>query len=95
MSPWWSLHPSLAASRRPLQYVRSLAPGPDHTVIVIIPELVAKHRYKNVVGSRSVVRLKATLLKIRWVVVVDLPLHLEPRPSAGISGWSFSGRLNF
>ena len=77
------------------QYVRSLAPGPDHTVIVIIPELVAKHRYKNVVGSRSVVRLKATLLKIRWVVVVDLPLHLEPRPSAGISGWSFSGRLNF
>jgi len=67
------------------QYVRSLAPGPDHTVVVIIPALVTRNRYKNVLRSRSVVRLKATLLRIPWVVVVNLPLHLEARPSTGNS----------
>ena len=68
------------------QYVRSLAPGPDHAVVVIIPELVAKHRYKNVFRNRSVGRLKATLFKIPWVVVINLPLHLEARPRTEISG---------
>jgi hypothetical protein len=74
------------------QYVRSLAPGPDHTVVVIIPQLVAKHRYKNVFRNRSALRLKATLLKIPWVVVITLPLHLEARPGTGISGPAFPER---
>ena len=85
------------------RYVRSLGPGPNHTVVVLIPELVVKHWYEKVLHNQTGVRLKAALLRIPWVAVINVRLSLssEARKKArgprmqqgrdGRSSWIGSG----
>ena len=57
-------------------YVRSLDPGPDHTVTVVIPEFVVEHWWEALLHNQDALRLKATLLGVPWVVVMSIPLHV-------------------
>ncbi len=57
------------------RYVRSLGPAPDHSIVVLIPELVVDHWYATIFHNQSEARLKAALQDIPWVVVVSVPLH--------------------
>ncbi len=60
-----------------LAYVRSLEPGPDHTVAVVIPEFVVEHWWENLLHNQNALRLKGALYLIPWVVVMSIPLHLR------------------
>jgi amino acid transporter len=60
-----------------LDYVRSLEPGPDHTVAVVIPEFVVAHWWENLLHNQNAFRLKGALYLIPWVVVMSIPLHLR------------------
>jgi amino acid transporter len=60
-----------------LEYVRSLEPGPDHTVAVVIPEFVVAHWWENLLHNQNAFRLKGALYLIPWVVVMSIPLHLR------------------
>lgn len=60
-----------------LDYVRSLQPGPDHTVAVIIPEFVVEHWWENLLHNQSALRLKGALYLVPWVVVINIPLHFR------------------
>ena len=71
-----------------LDYVRSLEPGPDHTVSVVIPEFVVEHWWENLLHNQSALRLKGALFLVPWVVVVDK----HPSPPAGGAGTG-GGRL--
>jgi amino acid transporter len=57
-------------------YVRSLNPGPEHTITVIIPEFVVEHWWENLLHNQNALRLKGALLLLPWVVVMSIPLHL-------------------
>jgi len=59
------------------QYIRSLRPGPDHSVLVLIPELVVEHWYQAILHNRSGTRLTDALSEIPWVVVASVPLQLS------------------
>jgi len=63
-------------TRPALEYIRSLKPGPDHTVTVIIPEFVVEHWWENILHNQNALRLKAALLSVRWVVVISIPFHV-------------------
>jgi hypothetical protein len=76
------------------QYVRSLDPGPDHTVIVIIPELVVKHWYESFFHNQRALRLRAALHRIPWVVVMNVALHLGATPRPEIPDHGHSTREN-
>ena len=60
-----------------LGYVRSLEPGPGHTVAVVIPEFVVAHWWENLLHNQNAFRLKGALYLIPWVVVMSIPLHLR------------------
>ena len=60
-----------------LEYVRSLNPGPDHTVAVVIPEFVVEHWWENLLHNQNALRLKGALFLVPWVVVMSIPLHLR------------------
>jgi hypothetical protein len=60
-----------------LEYVRSLEPGPEHTVAVIIPEFVVEHWWENLLHNQSALRLKGALFLVPWVVVISIPLHFR------------------
>jgi hypothetical protein len=62
--------------RPALEYVRSLKPGPHHTVTVIIPEFVVEHWWDNFLHNQNALRLKAALLGVPWVVVISIPFHI-------------------
>jgi hypothetical protein len=65
--------------RPAIEYVRSLKPGPRHTVTVIIPEFVVEHWWDNFLHNQNALRLKAALLGVPWVVVISIPFHIgEP-----------------
>ena len=59
------------------QYVHSLGPRPNHTVIALIPELVVEHWYQKVLHNQTGARLKAALMEIPWVVVINVGLSLS------------------
>ena len=59
-----------------VEYVRSLKPGPRHTVTVIIPEFVVEHWWDNFLHNQNALRLKAALLGVPWVVVISIPFHI-------------------
>ncbi|MBC7294529.1 MAG: amino acid permease, partial [Thermoleophilia bacterium] len=59
-----------------VEYVRSLKPGPDHTVTVIIPEFVVEHWWEALLHNQDALRLKAALLGVPWVVTISVPLHI-------------------
>jgi hypothetical protein len=63
-------------TRPAVDYVRSLGPGPNHTVTVIIPEFVVEHWYENLLHNQNALRLKAALLGVPWVVVISIPFHI-------------------
>ena len=64
------------------QYVRSLRPASQHTIVVLIPELLVKHWYEKIFHNQSGSRLKAALLRIPWVVVINVPLQPDRYPQA-------------
>jgi amino acid transporter len=66
-----------------LAYVRSLEPGPDHTVAVIIPEFVVEHWWENLLHNQNALRLKGALFLVPWVVVMSIPLHLRAASKEG------------
>lgn len=63
--------------RPAVEYVKSLHPGSDHTVTVIIPEFVVEHWWENFLHNQNALRLKAALLGVPWVVVISIPFHLR------------------
>jgi len=63
-------------TRPAVEYIRSLEPGPNHTVTVIIPELVVEHWWDNLLHNQNALRLKAALLNVPWVVVINVPFHI-------------------
>jgi amino acid transporter len=62
--------------RPAIEYVKSLRPGPDHTVTVIIPEFVVEHWWENFLHNQNALRLKGSLLGVPWVVVISIPFHI-------------------
>jgi amino acid transporter len=65
--------------RPAVEYVKSLRPGPDHTVTVIIPEFVVEHWWENFLHNQNALRLKGALLGVPWVVVISIPFHIGAR----------------
>ncbi len=63
-------------TRPAVEYIRSLHPGPKHTVTVIIPEFVVEHWWENFLHNQNALRLKAALLGVPWVVVISIPFHI-------------------
>ena len=63
-------------TRPAVEYVRSLRPGPRHTVTVIIPEFVVQHWWDNFLHNQNALRLKAALLGEPWVAVISIPFHI-------------------
>ena len=57
-------------------YVRSLNPSRDHTVTVVMPELVVEHWWEELLHNQDALRLKGSLLREPWVVVMSIPLHV-------------------
>ncbi len=62
--------------RPAVEYVKSLRPGPNHTVTVIIPEFVVEHWWENFLHNQNALRLKGALLGVPWVVVISIPFHI-------------------
>jgi amino acid transporter len=60
-----------------VRYVRSLGPGPHRSVVVVIPELVVEHRWENLLHNPMALRLKAALLRIPWVMAMNVPVPLR------------------
>jgi amino acid transporter len=67
-------------TRPAVEYIRSLRPGPRHTVTVIIPEFVVEHWWDNLLHNQNALRLKAALLGVPWVVVISIPFHIGIPP---------------
>jgi amino acid transporter len=67
-------------TRPAVEYIRSLHPGPRHTVTVIIPEFVVEHWWDNLLHNQNALRLKAGLLGVPWVVVISIPFHIGIPP---------------
>jgi hypothetical protein len=67
-------------------YVKSLNPSPDHSVTVVIPEFVVDHWWEGLLHNQDALRLKASLLRVPWVGVMSIPLHLTAATTAGKMG---------
>ena len=57
-------------------YVRSLGPSAEHAVTVVIPEFVVEHWWEEFLHNQDALRLKAALLRVPWVGVMSVPLHI-------------------
>ncbi len=57
-------------------YVRTLEPSREHTVTVVVPELVVEHWWEGLLHNQDALRLKGSLLRLPWVVVMNIPLHV-------------------
>jgi hypothetical protein len=62
-------------------YVRSLKPSPQHWVSVVIPEFVVEHWWEELLHNQDALRLKAALLRVPWVGVMSVPLHMGAAPT--------------
>ena len=69
--------------RPAVEYIKSLRPGPDHTVTVIIPEFVVEHWWENFLHNQNALRLKGALLGVPWVVVISIPFHIGASKPGG------------
>ena len=65
---------SLSATMR--RFVRAIDRGPDDVVTVVIPELIQEGLLGYLIRRRSLVRLKATLLREGTVAVTDVPFAI-------------------
>ncbi len=72
--------------RPAVAFVRSLDPGQDHSVVVVIPEFVVRHWWEAALHNQNALRLKGALLLVPWVVVVSIPFHLAGPDRADPSG---------
>ncbi|MCL5735502.1 MAG: hypothetical protein M1274_07925 [Actinobacteria bacterium] len=68
--------------RPAIKYVRSLRPAADHSVLVLIPELVARHWYETILHNHAGALLMAALWEIPWVIVVSIPVRLDAKPNS-------------
>jgi amino acid transporter len=59
-----------------LDYVKSLNPSPKHWVSVVIPEFVVEHWWEELLHNQDARRLKMSLLRVPWVGVMSVPLHI-------------------
>jgi amino acid transporter len=59
------------------RYIRSLRPASDHSVVVIVPELVVKHRWENMLRNQTALRLKAAVRRLPWVVTIDAAIMVS------------------
>ncbi len=72
-----------------IAYVRSLQPSREHTVTVVVPELVVEHWWEELLHNQDALRLKGSLLREPWVVVMNIPLHVaaaRPESSEAATG---------
>ena len=64
---------------------------PDDTLTIVLPELIARHWWEQVLHNQTALRIKAALLFRPGTVVTSVPYHLEqhrakaPTNSAGLS----------
>ncbi|MGZ8613949.1 MAG: APC family permease [Actinomycetota bacterium] len=69
------------------QVVGAIDRGPDDFVTVVVPELLRPQGlFSYLVGSRDLVRLKASMLRTPNVVVTDAPVVLEEGSPSGAGG---------
>lgn len=71
-------------------HVRSLHPDQDHPVVVLLPELLVRHRYLRFLHNQSCKRLKAELLEMPWVDVVSVSVNLPERTPRDSPRWGRS-----
>ncbi|OFW60399.1 MAG: hypothetical protein A2133_02745 [Actinobacteria bacterium RBG_16_64_13] len=62
--------------RPAVAYVKALKPSPKHSVTVVIPEFVVEHWWEGLLHNQDALRFKAALLRVPWVSVMSVPLHL-------------------
>jgi amino acid transporter len=62
--------------RPAVDYVKSLNPSPKHWVTVFIPEFVVEHWWEELLHNQDARRLKMGLLRVPWVGVMSVPLHV-------------------
>ncbi len=63
-------------------YIKSLDPSPLHSVTVMIPEFVVEHWWEELLHNQDALRLKAALLRVPWVGVMSVPLHIGAAAAA-------------
>jgi amino acid transporter len=59
-----------------VDYVKSLNPSPRHWVSVVVPEFVVEHWWERLLHNQDAFRLKTALLRVPWVGVMSVPLHI-------------------
>jgi amino acid transporter len=59
-----------------VDYVKSLNPSAKHWVSVVVPEFVVEHWWEGLLHNQDAFRLKAALLRVPWVGVMSVPLHI-------------------
>ncbi|WP_245812329.1 hypothetical protein [Actinophytocola xinjiangensis] len=62
-----------------VRYLRERPAQPRGVVVVFVPEYVVAHWWENLLHNQTALRLKAHLLRVPGVVVVDVPFHLGSR----------------
>ena len=50
--------------------------APDDTLVIVLPEFVARHWWEHVLHNQTALRLKAALLFHPGVIVASVPYHL-------------------
>jgi hypothetical protein len=76
-------------------YIRSLHPSPEHTITVVVPELVVEHWWEAMLHNQDALRLKGSLLREPWVVVMNIPLYVAAaRRRSAVPPASASPRAN-
>ncbi|MCL4465791.1 MAG: APC family permease [Chloroflexi bacterium] len=77
-SPYRLLIPPLVA------YVSALREmAPDRPLLVVLPELVPRHWWEQLLHNQTALRLKAALLFQKGVMVVNMPYHLVGQAKKG------------
>jgi hypothetical protein len=64
---------------------------PDATIVVLLPEVVARGWWAQVLHNQSVLRLKAVLLLRPGTVVVSVPFHLRKHGKKDVVGTASRG----
>jgi hypothetical protein len=59
-----------------VDYVKSIHPSAKHWVSVVIPEFVVEHWWEGLLHNQDAFRLKTALLRVPWVGVMSVPLHI-------------------
>lgn len=72
-APYRSVGPPL------VRYLRERPAEPRGVVVVFVPEYVVAHWWENLLHNQTALRLRAHLLRLPGVVVVDVPYRLGSR----------------